>query len=719
MRGKIGRDLQGTGDEHPRGSSSSGSPRHSTTTIETSGDVATRAVPRRDFAGSNSPGCQPANVVPMRGTEHARETKDRVWHEDLAQSPWKLLLITTAMIFVVEVLEMGLILLLDVRPSVWIAVVDASVLTIVTFPILFFLLFRPLVRVLSEHQRVESELRRSVETQLSLHRVTSPSIDLLESESLLNAVIDEVLPLVGADAAWVTVPGPDSDDLPRVVAQRGVPDEFVAAEVASPLATCPICGPLLEGNRAPAGLELQTECPRLPKAAFESAGLRTHVGAVLRTGNGRQAILNIGWRSPRTLSETDRTLLATVVNQVGISLENAQLYRAEQGARQTAQTLRRVSLAVAATLDLDTVIRALLEHLAELIPYDRARVMLLEGSARLRVHAMSGPEDGVQFLWRREVSFDVADNPVLRDLLAGARGRIITDTHRHMVWGSRMRPDFEHSWIGIPLVTGRTVLGLYSLSKSEPDFFTKEHLELAEGLAAPASIAIHNAALFDQARSSSELLQTLSRQQVDLQESERRAISRELHDEAGQALTSLKVGLRLLEQNADQPEEVAARAIELRRIADGVQEDLHRLAANLRPASLDHLGLVPALRHYLEEVDRQQPQIVQFEAVGMDGERVPAAVEIALFRIAQEAVTNSIRHAHAERISVVIEERDRRIVMVIEDDGVGFDSGAVARGERLGLVGMRERTEMLGGNLLVESNHATGTTVVAEVPCDR
>jgi len=655
----------------------------------------------------------------VKGQEHARDTNGRRQRKVLAQSPRNLLLITTTAVFVVEATVMGLIFLFDASPSVWTAFIDASVLTLVTFPILFFLLFRPLLRAISQYQRVESELRRSVETQLSLHRVTSPAIDLLESESLLNAVIDEVLPLVGADAAWVTVPGQDSDDLPRVVAQRGVPNEFVAAEVASPLATCPICGPLLEGNRAPAGLELMTECPRLPRAAFATAGLSTHMGALMRMGNGRKAILNIGWRNPRTLSETDRTLLATVVHQVGISLENAALYRAEQRARQTAQTLRDASLAVAATLDLDTVIRELLKHLAELIPYDRARVMLLEGSARLRVHAMSDAEDGVQFLSRREVSFDVADNPVLRDLLAGARGRIIMDTHRHVAWGGRMRPEFEHSWIGIPLVTGRTVLGLYSLSKSEPDFFTQEHLKLAEGMAAPASIAIHNAALFDQARSSSELLQTLSRQQVDMQESERRAVSRELHDEAGQALTSLKVGLRLLEQNADQPEDVTARAAELRRIADGVQEDLHRLAANLRPTSLDHLGLVPALRHYLEEVDRQQPQIVQFEAVGMVGERVPAAAEIALFRIAQEAVTNSVRHAHAERVSVVIEERDQRIILIIEDDGVGFDPAAVARGGRLGLVGMRERTEMLGGNLLVESTPATGTTIVAEVPHGR
>jgi signal transduction histidine kinase len=444
--------------------------------------------------------------------------------------------------------------------------------------------------------------------------------------------------------------------------------------------------------------------------------LRTHVGTLLRTGNGRQAILNIGWRKHRTLTKTDQALLATVVHQVGIALENAQLYRAEQRARKTAQTLRRASLAIAGTLDLETVIGTLLDHLAELIPYDRARVMLLEGSSRLRVHAMSGGEEGVQFIDQRSASFDVADNPVLQDVVSGKRSKIIKDTHRHIEWGGRMRPDYEHSWIGVPLVTGRTVLGLYSLSKVEPEFFTEEHLKLAEGLAAPASIAIHNAILFDRARKSGELLQTLSRQQVDLQEAERRAISRELHDEAGQVLTTLKVGLRLLEKNAERPEEVTSRASALLEMADAVQDDLHRLAADLRPASLDHLGLVVALRHYLAEVDRQHPQIVEFETVGMDGDRLPAEVEIALFRIAQEAVTNSIRHARAERVSVLVERRDRRIIMVIEDDGVGLELEEVARSDRLGMVGMGERTEMLGGNLLVESAPGAGTTIVAEVP---
>jgi signal transduction histidine kinase len=655
----------------------------------------------------------------VTGKGRARGESGRRQRDFPAQSPWNLLLTTTAAVFVVEATVMGVIFLFELKLSLWTSIIDASVLTLVTFPVLFFLFFRPLIHAVSEHERVESELRRSVETQLSLHRVTSPAVDLLESESLLEAVIDDVLPLVGADVAWVTIPGESCDDLPRVVAQRGVSDEFVAAEVASPLATCPVCGPLLEGKRAPAGLQLMTDCPRLPKAAFASAGLRTHLGALMRTGGGKQAILNIGWRSPQTLSETDRTLLATVVHQVGISLENAQLYHAEQRARKTAETLRRASLAIARTLDLDTVIRTLLDHLAELIHYDRARVMLLEGSSRLRVHAMSDEKEGFQFVDRRLASFDVAENLIVGDVLSGTGGRIIADTHRHEVWGGRMRPEFERSWIGVPLVTGRTVLGLYSLSKSEPGFFTEEHLKLAEGLAAPASIAIHNAILFDEARRSGELLQTLTRQQVDLQEAERRAISRELHDETAQVLTTLKVGLRLLQRNADRPEEVPSRVNELLEMADAVQDDLHRLAADLRPAGLDQLGLVFALRNYLAEVDRQQQQIVEFEAVRMDGDRLPAEVEIALFRIAQEAVTNSVRHAHAERVSVLLKKRDQRIIMVVDDDGIGFDAEEVARDGRLGLVGMRERAEMLGGSLLVESAPGAGTTIVAEVPDGR
>ena len=334
MRGKTDRERQDAGEEDSMRSSSDGRFRHYTKRNNTPGDAAPGPVPLPGSGKPEKPGIRPRPSE--EATTYAEDTygiSGRLRRMVPTQLPWNLLLITTAAVFAVEATVMGVIFFFGLKLSIWTSIFDAFVLALVAFPVLFLLFFRPLTRALSEHQRVESELRRSVDTQRSLHRVTSPAVDVLESESLLNGVIDEVLPLVGADAAWVTIPGRDCGDLPRVVARRGVPDEFVAAEVASPLATCPICGPLLDENRAPAGIQLQSGCPRLPKAAFASAGLSTHMGALLRMGNGRKAILNIGWRSPRTLSETDRTLFATVVHQVGISLENAQLYRAERRAR--------------------------------------------------------------------------------------------------------------------------------------------------------------------------------------------------------------------------------------------------------------------------------------------------------------------------------------------------------------------------------------------------
>jgi len=239
---------------------------------------------------------------------------------------------------------------------------------------------------------------------------------------------------------------------------------------------------------------------------------------------------------------------------------------------------------------------------------------------------------------------------------------------------------------------------------------------LAEALAAQAAVAVQNAGLFEQVRTGRERLQALSRRLVEVQETERRHIARELHDEVGQALTTLMVGLRLVERETQLSERAAARVAELKHMTDGVLENLHRLAMDLRPASLDHLGLVAALRQYIETFGRQNDLLVEFASVGLDGERLPPGVETALYRIVQEALTNVARHAQATSVDVLLERRGSQVITVIEDNGVGFDPKEAARSGRLGLFGMQERVEMLGGTLLVESSVGAGTTVVAEVP---
>ncbi len=390
---------------------------------------------------------------------------------------------------------------------------------------------------------------------------------------------------------------------------------------------------------------------------------------------------------------------------------------AEHRARQAADTLREGSLALTRNLELDAVLTALLEHLRGLVPYDRARVMVLEGPARLAVRAAvdSGNDASMPELDRR--LFDANENPVIGEVLSTGEAAVIPDMHAHPLWGERMDPSYAHSWLGVPLLARGRIVGMFSLSKYETGFFTADHLRLAEALSAQASAAIENALLFEEVQHARERLQTLSRRLVEVQEGERRTIARELHDEAGQSLTALLFGLRLLEREPGDAAAVSERAGDLKRTAEEVLENLHRLAANLRPASLDHLGLEPAMRQHLDSIERTYGLTVRFKALGLEGERLPPVVETTLYRVVQEALTNVVRHAKASSVDVLAERRGGRVMVMVEDDGVGFDAERAAASGQLGLLGMRERAETLGGTLNIESAPSSGTTVVVEVPC--
>ena len=140
------------------------------------------------------------------------------------------------------------------------------------------------------------------------------------------------------------------------------------------------------------------------------------------------------------------------------------------------------------------------------------------------------------------------------------------------------------------------------------------------------------------------------------------------------------------------------------------------MAVRLRPASLDHLGLVTALEQYISDFSRQHNLDVQFETVGFTGKRHSLEIETAIFRIVQESLTNVLLHAHASRADVLLSQRKNMLSVIIEDNGVGFIPENVATHMHLGLFGMRERVEMLGGKFSIESNIGKGTTIQVEVP---
>ncbi len=219
----------------------------------------------------------------------------------------------------------------------------------------------------------------------------------------------------------------------------------------------------------------------------------------------------------------------------------------------------------------------------------------------------------------------------------------------------------------------------------------------------------------DDVRRERELLRRqLLERVIAAQEDERRRISRELHDSTSQSLTSLMVGLRTLENACDLPL-VHSHTRELRQIVGQVLEDVHTLAIQLRPAILDDLGLPAALERLIQEWQKRH-QIQADAVVHLTGERLPDAIETALYRIIQEALTNVARHAQARSVSVLVERRAQDVVAVIEDDGAGFDVSQASSDGHLGLVGIRERAELLGGSLTIESNPESGTSLYVQLP---
>jgi signal transduction histidine kinase len=208
------------------------------------------------------------------------------------------------------------------------------------------------------------------------------------------------------------------------------------------------------------------------------------------------------------------------------------------------------------------------------------------------------------------------------------------------------------------------------------------------------------------------------RRSVSVQEDERRRISRELHDQCGQELTALQLGLRHLSTSVASDGPTSARVQELESIAGKMAEEIHHLALELRPPVLDDFGLQTAVSNYLDVWSMRVSIPVDFECYGFEKRRLPTDVETALYRTMQEALTNVARHARTARVSVVLERRPDSVSAIVEDQGIGFSLEEYALAEpspRLGLLGMRERMEAVGGELVIESTPGRGTTVYARV----
>jgi signal transduction histidine kinase len=396
----------------------------------------------------------------------------------------------------------------------------------------------------------------------------------------------------------------------------------------------------------------------------------------------------------------DQELVETLASQAAVAIENARLYEAATSWAAQLEALNEVGVALASEIELPRLLQLICRRLRGLIGARVVTIALPAADGTLRIEAADGERAdaivGMQLERAGSKSGRVLERQRAERVDSlGEDAEVDQDAARAL--GAR-------AGLYVPLVAGARSIGVIGAHDKEGDDarFTDGDLRLAETFATRAAVAVDLSA-----RVAGDAL----RRVVDAQELERRRLARELHDQTGQELTSVLLGLRAVEEAQDDAERAAALGAVREQVVETLH-DIRRLAVELRPKALDDFGLVPALERLRETFAEQTGMRVELES--QIRERLPTDVETALYRIVQEALTNVVKHAQASAVSIVLARGDGVVSAVVEDDGRGFS--AEERTDGLGILGMGERLALLGGRLKIESAPGAGTTIVAEVP---
>jgi PAS domain S-box-containing protein len=430
-------------------------------------------------------------------------------------------------------------------------------------------------------------------------------------------------------------------------------------------------------------------------------------------------------RPDGTLTYTEYGAKADVVpgRHLSVLRDVSDHRRAEEALRRSAERLaflHESDRAILAARSPVQIAHAALERLDRIMRLWRADVGMIDfGSRQAQVYAAVGGALE-EFPVGTRLSLDEFG---ALDLKALGQDRVfIVDDTSNAVAPLGTRVNLPALGVGsyarIPLTNAGELVGSLNLYAATPRAFDPDQLELAREVADSLAIAIKQAELFDEVRTGRERLQDLSRRLLWAQEEERRRIAGELHDEIGQALTALKLNLRAISPSLAAPGPIG-RLDDSIALVDRTIEQVRGLSLDLRPPLLDDLGLVPALRSYFGTMARRSDIETSFTVHDEINEQNPE-IETACYRIAQEAMTNVVRHSGAKTVQIELMRSGQQFVLVVADDGPGFDvTAALARasaGASLGLLGMRERAALVGGHVTIASGPDRGTIVRATFP---
>jgi signal transduction histidine kinase len=536
---------------------------------------------------------------------------------------------------------------------------------------------------------IEPRLRALLEAGMAL----SSELSL---DSLLQRLTELAAELTGARYAALGVVDPSGSRLERFIT-HGIDDDARAA-IGDPPHGRGILGALIHDAR-PLRLHAITDDTRSVGFPPNHPPMTTFLGVpVMLRGVGYGNLYLTEKSDGEDFTEADQELVGVLASQAAVAIENARLFEASTRWSRQLESLIEVSGALSRETDVDVLLELIAQRLQELLEARLVTVARPAGEEELRIVTAAG--EGAETVAGRTVAR--AESKAGRVLERGRSERVDSLLEDPEVNLEFTRSIQARSGLWVPLLVHGRLIGVITAydNLGAPDArFDSDDVRLAETFASRAAVAVEL---------SERVQRDALRRIVAAQELERQRLARELHDETGQALTSILLGLKQLE--GAESESVSR----LRELVVATLQDVRRLAVELRPKVLDDFGLVPALERLTSSFAEQTGIEVDLEA-GAISDRLPAEVETAIYRIVQESLTNVVKHSHAHRVSVLLTRSDGRIKAVIEDDGTGFDPEA-GTADGIGLIGMRERIELLDGTLAVESSERSGTTVAVEVP---
>ena len=555
---------------------------------------------------------------------------------------------------------------------------------------------------------LERQVASRAKELAALNAIAATVSQSLELDEILDGALDKTLQVMEIESGGIYLLDEDTGVL-TIAVQRGFNPQFVA-EIDRLKVGEGFSGRVAQSGEALVVRNVSAD-PRLTRMAVREEGLHSLASVPLSSKGKALGALFAVTRGYREFTDQDVQLLTSIGHQIGVVIENARLLKVERRRAEQFRVITEVGRHLASILDIDELLGEIVRLLKETFGYHLITIGLIEP-------VLSEAEGGDQVVFKAgaktdwpEPQFLPAPLKLVLSEAEGVGGRGITawvaatgepllasdvsQEPRYVVWPDAAETRSE---LAVPLKTKSGVIGVLNVESDQLNAFDESDVEVLQSLANQAAIAIENARLYEQA------------QRLAVVE-ERGRLARELHDSVTQSLYSstllAEAGQRLAK--AGDMERAQGYLSRLGEITQQALKEMRLLVYQLRPLALSEVGLVGALQHRLDAVERRAG--VEARLVVEGQVELPATVEEELYRIAQEALNNALKHAAPTLVTVTIRADGEHVELEVADNGRGFDPQTVTNNAGIGLTSMHERAQKLGATLDVTSAPGEGTRV--------